>query len=74
MDGHTLRGSLSVSDAAEAEDRARAAAAAYFGDRPFCLSLSVSEVRTHGDDVVGYLVDYTADLDRRDEWVPAAPR
>ena len=61
MDGcHTLRGTFHVNDAAEAEAKAKRAAADYFGDRPVHVELYVREVRDIGDRVLTYEVDYTA--------------
>ena len=72
MHEHTLRGTFKVHNAADAEEKAQSAASDYFGDVPLCVDVDVEEIRTLGDQVVGYTVDYTAVVDQRDEW--AAPR
>ena len=69
---HTLRGTFKVHNAADAEEKAQSAASDYFGDVPLCVDVDVEEIRTLGDQVVGYTVGYTAVVDQRDEW--AAPR
>jgi hypothetical protein len=57
----TLHGTCWASNAAEAEAKAREAAGAYFGERSFRLTIIVREIRTIGDRVVGFEVDYTAE-------------
>lgn len=68
---HQLNGTFHVSDAAEAEERARQAARDYFGDVPVIIDVRVTERRDVGDRVITYEVDYTAAPDPDHE---AAPR
>ena len=74
MHEHTLRGTFKVHNAADAEEKAQAAASDYFGDVPLCVDVDVEEIRTLGDQVVGYTVNYTAELRQPARWAEAAPR
>lgn len=57
---HELTGVFYVHDAEEADQKGHAAAGAYFGDTDYVLTLSTSEIRTLGDQVLGYEVTYAA--------------